>query len=287
MNGQAISQEDWEVALRERDAPPADPAPPVEQVAPEPEPAPPQEEEVKTESFAALSPEVQAKLARLDELTAVMPQLVNELKEAKGRIGSLQSQWEKSRQSMAAQPTQTQVAAAAKDPQKWEDLKKDFPEWGEAIASFVDHKLGGLTQAPSGPSQEEIEQLVAQRTSTATAELHKKLNESLVTTAHRTWRQDVKQPDFAAWFQMQDATTKALANSQDPEDAITMLDRFYEHKKKSAPAVRDQRAQRLEAAATTTKPGTAGGAAKSFEDMTPREQWEFVAKQREKERGSA
>lgn len=288
MNGQGISQEDWDAALRERDQPqatepPAQDPPPTE----DPPQDPPPNEETKTESYPQLSPEVQAKLARFDELSAAVPQLVNELREAKGRIGALQSQWDKARQSTAAQPTQTQVAAAAKDPEKWEELKKDFPEWGEAIAAFVDNKLSGLSSAPAGPSKDEIEQLVAQRTGAATAALQKKLNSALVTAAHRTWLHDVKQPDFVAWFQMQDPATKAKADSEDPEDAIAMLDLFYEHKKKSAPAVREERAKRLEAAATTTKPGTAGAVTKSFEDMTPEERWNFVAKQREKERGSA
>lgn len=291
MNGLTISQEDWNAVAAERDAPPPPPqdeipAPPEEQVAqPEPAPETPSSEPEPEVKASSLDPEVEAKLKRLDELTAVMPQLVNELREAKGRIGALQSQWDKARQQLE-QPTQKQVAAAAKDPEKWDALKKDFPEWGEAISEFVETRLGGLTQAASGPKPEDIEQLVAQRAEAATAAAVKQINEKLVTLKHPKWREEVKTPEFSEWFNRQDPETRALAGSEDPFDAISVLDRYHEAAKAKPAPTADGRQRRLEAAATTGKPGSSGVVTKRFEDMTLKEQWDYMARQRERESGS-
>ena len=286
MDDQVITQEDWAAVAKEREQSPQDVA--SQEVTPPPEPqqveqAPvaPQAEET-VDPYANLSPEVQAKLKRLDELSAVMPGLVDELKQAKGRIGALQSQWDKVRQNVEA-PSQKQVAAAAKDPEKWAALKQDFPEWGDAISEFVETKLGSVTGKASGPSAEEIEQLVSQRTEAATSTLRRQLNETLVSVAHKGWKNDVKTPEFAAWYAAQRPEVQALAGSEDGLDAIQMLDLYTEHRKKPVQAVQDQRQQRLAAAAVTpTKQATTNVVTKTFEDMSPAEQWEYIARERAK-----
>jgi hypothetical protein len=278
---EAITAADWDAVTEERKQDlesPEQKAPPAERVEQQPLEAKQPEAEV----FASLSPEVQAKLSKFDEMAAFMPQLVNELREAKGRIGALQSQWDKTRQNVE-QPSQRQVAAAAQNPDRWEALKKDFPEWGDAISEFVETRLGSLTAAPTGPTSEQIEQLVAQRTEAATTDLRKTLNESLVTVKHPTWRKEVNTQAFGDWFQTQPGDIQALASSPDGFDAIRMLDLYTEHKARPVKDVKDQRQQRLAAAASSSKPGTGGGSvSKTFEEMTGVEQWEYLAREREK-----
>ena len=279
-----ITQDDWDAVANERtqgDNPPP-PAPPPESTEPKVEavetpaaPAPQAEE--KVDPYANLHPDVRAKLERFDQLAASQTTLVSQLREATGRISSLQSQWDKAKSQLEAKPTEKQVAAAVKDPEKWASLKKDFPEWGEAIAEFVE------SRSTKGPSFDpaEVEKLVAQRAEATTAELQKKFNEDLVTVAHRNWRNDVKTEDFGAWYRLQPAEVQVLSSSTDPLDAIALMDKYHEYRKKPVEAVQDARKATL-AAAVTTKPKAGGTPVKSIEDMTPDELWDHEAKLREK-----
>lgn len=291
VEGNTISEADWNAALTERESqtqnsPPVE-TPPNEPKVEEQQPVEQASEqtpaaETTTEpATPALDPALQAKLAEFDKMAALFPQLVNELNAAKGRIGKMQSDWDKAR-AAAEQPSQTQIAAAAKDPERWAELKKDFPEWGDAITDFVDSRLGSVAGG-KGPTAEEIEQLVAQRTAGATAQLEAAFNEKLVTMRHPGWKDTVKTDDFKTWFEAQDAATKALAESTDGLDAIRMLDLFVEAKKKPVTAVREERQSRLAAAATPARPAQAGSVTKSFDEMTPQEQWNHLAAQREKQ----
>lgn len=285
--GTAISEADWNAALAERDTPSTETAPTTEPPQTEQSAQPSTEttaqaatsQEAAPEAKPALDPEIQAKLAKFDEMAALFPQMVNELKATQGRVGKMQSDWDKARAS-AEQPSQTQIAAAAKDPEKWAELKKDFPEWGDAITEYVDSKLAALAGG-KGPSAEEIEQLVAQRTTGAVTELERAFNEKLVTLRHPGWKDEVKTDAFKAWFDVQDEGTKRLAASTDGLDAVRMMDLYVESKKKPAASVKDERQARLAAAATPARPAQAGATTKSFDEMSPEEQWNYLARQRD------
>lgn len=295
MGPENVTQADWDAVAQERaGAAPAAPEPEAktEQLPPE---APAQDEaqqaapepEAKVEDpYANLHPEVQAKLKKFDELSAAVPALVNELRETKGRVSAIQSNWDKARQQInaAEQPSQKQIAAATKDPEKWEDLKATYPEWGEAIGSFVESRLAGLPKTES-VSQEQIEQLVAQRTEAATAELRAQMNEAMVAFKHPTWRDEVKTPAFQAWFAAQTPDVQQLAASPHGPDAIRMLDLFTESKAKPVVKVQEDRQQKLAAAATSPRKQSAAVVVKSFDDMTPQEQWQHMAAEREKRAG--
>lgn len=227
----------------------------------------------EVDPYAGYAPDVQARLKKADEVLAQFPQLVNELKEAKGRIGALQSDWAKSRQQPAAgdAPNQKQIQEAAKDPEKWESLKKDFPEWGEGIQAFVESRLKAL---PGGLTTEQVEQMVASRVDALTAQFER----VLINTKYPAWEEVVKQDDFTAWFNAQPADVQALQHSTKGSDAVKILDLFHEAKEKPVAKVKDTRRQKLEAA-VTSKPG-APVATKTFEDMTPKEQWNYLAEER-------
>jgi hypothetical protein len=281
MADQALDQAlaEWNAVAEERDAPPEKtPEPIAEEVAQAPAGEP--QEQKPVDPYEGLHPDVRARLERFDQMAASQQQLVNELKEAKGRIGALQSEFAKARQAQPAeQPTQKQIAAAQVDPEKWAALKQDFPEWGEGITAYVEARLGQLGGA--GLTSEQIEQLVSQRTEATTAQLEKRFNEALVSVKHKDWRKDVNTPEFAAWFQVQTPEVQALASSKDGFDAIDMLDRFHADKVKPAADVKQERQNKL-AAAVTAKPGAAAKVTKTFDDMSPAEQWEYLAKERER-----
>jgi hypothetical protein len=276
----AVAEWDSVAAEREGAATPAETPPELTpETIPETTPEAAAAEQKPVDPYEGLHPDVRARLERFDQMAASQQQLVNELKEAKGRIGALQSEFAKARQAKPAeQPSQTQIAAAQKDPEKWTALKQDFPEWGEGITAYVESRLGQLTGV--GLTPEQIEQLVAQRTDATTAQLEKKFNEALVGVKHKTWRQDVNSPEFEAWFRVQAPEVQALANSRDGFDAIDMLDRYHADRAKPVAAVKGDRQSKLQAA-VTGKPGPAK-VTKTFDDMSPAEQWEYMAKERDR-----
>lgn len=232
----------------------------------------PPPQEVAVDPYAGLSSDVRAKLERFDQMAATQTDLFNKLKETQGRVGALQSEFAKQRQAAEA-PTQRQVAAAAKDPEKWAGLKNDFPEWGEGIAEFVESRIGAISQG-QGLTAEQVEQAVALRTEALASDFQK----ALVEIKYETWEDEVKTPEFSAWFGAQRPEVQSLASSVKGKDALKMLDLFYESKKKPVADVRQTRQDKL-AAAVTAKPG-APVPTKTFEDMSQSEQWNYLAEER-------
>lgn len=276
MADQDTSQADWDAVAAERDGAPIvttkDPALETLQEEPKVEAAVVEAAaEEKTEATPGWSAEQQA---QLDQLMRTFPQLVNELKETKGRVGALQSELAKRQAQPAADtPNSTQVAAAVKDPEKWASLKKDFREWGEGIEAFVDARVGALPKG-GGLTSEDVERQVA----AATAGLTQNFEKAIIGVKHSSWEETVKTDDFGNWLSAQKPEVQVLAQSPKGADAIRMLDLFEEHRKKPVSDVRETRRQTL-AAAVTGKPGAAAPI-KAFEDMSPKEQWDYLAKTR-------
>jgi hypothetical protein len=273
-NSMAAARDDSEGISFKAETPPATP-----EVKPEEPKTEPVEEPTQVDPYEGLPVAAREKLQNFDQLVLQNQQLAQQLKEFAGRVSSLQSEFAKSRQATPAGqgPNQTQIAAAAKDPEKWEALKKDFPEWGEGIEAFVSSRLGQL--AGQGMTAEQVEQVIAQRTSDAVAQTRGEMQELMVDLRHEGWRDLVKTPDFAQWHAAQKPEVQALANSDKAANAIRMLDLFKKDKAKPAANVRQERQSRLEAA-VTTKSG-APAAVKTFEDMSPQEQWDYLARQRD------
>ena len=279
MADQDTSQADWDAVAAERETPletTKTPAPETLQTEPE----------VRTEEVASTEVATEAKAeaaagwtaeqqAQLDQLMRTFPQLVNELKETKGRVGALQSELAKRPATPAAEaPSQKQVAAAAADPEKWASLKRDFPEWGEGIEAFVDARVGALPKG-GGLTQEDLQRAVAE----ATTGLTQNFERALIGVKHQDWEPTVNTADFNNWFAAQKPEVQALAQSPKGVDAIRMLDMFADSKKTPVADVRQSRKATL-AAAVTTKPGAAAPI-KAFEDMSPKEQWDYLARTRE------
>lgn len=272
MADQDTTQADWDAVTAEREGAAVET---TTSSAPETLPEEPKVEtitETKTEEPSGLSA---AEREQFNQLMREFPTLVNELKATKGRVGALQSELAKRQAQPAADaPSSTQVAAAARDPEKWASLKKDFPEWGEGIEAFVEAKVGALPKG-GGLTKEDVEQQVA----AATADLTQNFEKALIGVKHRDWEATVNTDDFGNWLAAQKPEVQALAQSPKGIDAIRMLDLFEEHRKTPVADVRQSRKATL-AAAVTTKPGAATPI-KAFEDMSPKEQWDYLAKSRE------
>jgi len=244
------------------------------------------EPEPEADPLAGLPEVVKAKLAEIDLLKQANAQLLHHVKTTEGRVAAMQREAEQARRAQqvvgdTAAPTQGQIAAAAKNPEKWEQLKQDFPEWGDAVEEFVNSRLGNVQQQQA-LSPEQVANFVQAKVAETKAEMSKLMEEARIEGKYENWKTVVNTPEFAQWYAVQNPEIRALADSTSSRDAIRMLDMFHETKKRSAADIKQEREQRL-AAAATGKPGNTPPP-KTLDDMSPEELWNYEAAKREKTR---
>ena len=150
-------------------------------------------------------------------------------------------------------PTPEQIAAAASSDEEWSKLLEDFPEWKDGIDKRIDHRLDARLQKLTPPAVDvaglkteltgTVNEIIAKATSEAKAEARALAQ---IDRVHENWEADiyvdgdrgknVLTPEFVAWEVAQPPEVRALANSDKPQDAIKMLDAFYNHRKAVAEA---------------------------------------------------
>ena len=248
----------------------------------EPEPEQAQiEPEQPEDPLAGLSPAVRAKLAQIDDLAQANAQLLHHVKTTEGRVAAMQREAQQARQAaMQEAPTQTAISSAAKNPEKWEQLKQDFPEWAGAMEEYVASKIGMPSQQQS-LSPEAVAQFVQQEVANTKAEMGRLMEEARIEGKYENWRDTINTTEFAQWFTVQTPETRALADSPAAKDAIKMLDLFSTAQTRSAGDIKQERGARLAAAATTRTGQTPPP--KTLGDMSPAELWNYEAKKRERE----
>jgi len=235
--------------------------------------------------LAGLSDVVRAKLAQIDELATANAQLLHHVKTAEGRVAAMQREFQQARvaqQQVAPQeaPSQGQIVSAAKNPEKWEQLKDDFPEWAGAMEEYVASQLGSVQQQGNMLTPEQVAGYVQQQVEQTKSEIRQAIEEARVDGKYENWKDVVNTLEFTQWFTVQSPETRSLANSDSARDAIRMLDMFHETKKRSAADIKQERGQRL-AAAASTRPGQTLPP-KTLDDMSPEELWNYEAAKREK-----
>ena len=237
------------------------------------------EPELEDDPLAGLPPAVRAKLAQIDELAKSNAQLQHHVMSAEGRMAAMQQEANQARQAaMQEAPTQTAIVSAAKNPEKWEQLKQDFPEWAGAMEEFVASKIGNQQQ---GLTPQQVAGYVQQQVAQTRAEMGRLMEEARIEGKYENWRDTVNTIEFAQWFTVQSPDTRALADSSAARDAIRMLDMFNSSRSVLATDIKQERGARLAAAATTRTGQTPPP--KTLGDMSPTEMWNYEAKKRERE----
>lgn len=251
-------------------------------------------EEKTTDPFAGLSPEVRAKLEKFDALyeqTQQIPQLIQSVNTANGRVAAMQREMDVARNAAKAVgngPSAAQIAAAAASTDKWDSLKDDFPDWAQATEQYVKAQLAGVK--PQGPAFDpnQVEALITERLGKAREEALAAIEEAKVEGKHENWRETINTPEFAGWLNAQPDAVKQLAQSPKGRDAIKLLDTYATAQAKPADAVAQERTAKL-AAAVTAKPGAAATTAnaRTVEQMSAKELWNYEAKLAEKRRATS
>ena len=253
-------------------------------------PETPQDTEVQPEAkpeqvvdpLAGLPDEVKQALAKIPQLEQANAQLLHHVKTAEGRVAAMQREFQQSRQAATAvndAPTQGQMSAAAKNPEKWEQLKQDFPEWASAMEEYVGAQLRGMPS--NGVQATQVVDYVQAQLAQQQEQIRYAIEEAKVEGKYEDWRTTINTPEFAQWLAIQPNDVRALADSKSGRDAIRMLDMFHTVKARPASEIRQERGARL-AAAATTRPGQTPPP-KTLDDMSPEEVWNYEAKRREEQ----
>lgn len=226
----------------------------------------------------------------LQQILSKMDKLEGRTRNVEGHIGGLKNAQQQLHAAMEAarkqtgsdeSPTQKQVAQAFSNPQKWEELKKDFPEWAEATEELLGARLASVNSAGSPDT---FEKLINERVQEATQSLRQEIVDSALDAVLPGWKKVVKTPEFHHWMSSQPEDVQALAQSDAVGDAARML-RLFDSARSADPSVqiRENRKQKLANATALPKGGTVPKA-KTVADMTPEELWNYEAEQREKQR---
>lgn len=266
--------------------PPKEPVQPTEQTTQAAVP------EVTVDPYEGLSPAVKAKLEQLDTLAASMRTAHTHIGNLMQQNKSLVEQVAAAKQAIPAgtpTPTAAQVTEATKSFAKFEQLKKDFPELVDAL----EERFGAVAPAPDldalrSQIQEQLEgEITTKLTAKVRDEIAAETEARLLNAAHRNWTETVKSKEFTEWTQKQAPEIQALGASPKAEDAMQMLDLFKAQQAVAAPRVDPakvlaDRQARLKEAAGLTRGTSAMEPVKSIDDMTPAEQWAFMAAERKR-----
>lgn len=230
-----------------------------------------------------------AALARVEKLEG-------RTRNVEGHIGGLNHQQKAMQETMTAAhqaaaavkeaPTSAQVKAAVANPEQWERLKGDFPEWSEATEKFLDAKLAGIK---SGTDEATVNKLVADGIAAArteiTADVTQKIVNASLNAVFPGWEK--KRPEIIEWVKTQSDEVKRWAASTEVEDAANLLSMYTAAKRADpAAAILNTRKAKLEAAVAAPRGGRVAPA-KTPDQMTPEELWNHEAKLREKARAAA
>jgi hypothetical protein len=217
----------------------------------------------------------QALLDKISGLEAMLGQVTSRLRNAEGHIGGLNSQLKQ--QVQAAQqitskggdaPTAGEIRAAQQNPEAMSNLKRDYPEFADAMESALNERLSVMEQRIAAQAQP-----TQQQPTVSHDEIARLRNEVAVEIRHPGWQDRVQTPEFVGWLQRQPREVQMLAASESPQDAVRLLDLHSE----AATSTTSQRTQRLSAAAAIPT-GRSGSTArqKAVEDMTPQEYWRYL-----------
>lgn len=228
--------------------------------------------DAKKAGDAAVPQGEQALLDKIAGLETILSQVTQRLRNAEGHIGGLGSQL-KQQQQVAAQvtakggdaPSAGEIRAAQASPEKMEALKRDYPEFAEAMESALNERLSMLEQ--------KIAQQPVQSAAVTPQDIARLRSEMSVEVVHPGWQSRVQTSEFMGWLQRQPREVQLLAASESPQDAIRLLDLHSDAMKSST----SQRTQRLNSAAAI--PSGRSGAnvrQKAVEDMSPEEYWRYL-----------
>lgn len=245
-------------------------------------------------------------LAAVNESIAALARSIEEsrrdVRAINGRVGGLADQFKQTKAEASVAkaaaapggPSQAEIDAASKDPAEWDTLKGDFPEWATAVEKYVASKV----RAPASPAID-IEGLITQKLNTVPQMVQSAIREerqrelqeqrviAQIETAHPGWTTVAASPEFHAWKATQAPGIRALADSDDPADAIEMLNLYSAVRTpstsgKTSAQVAAERQKRLNSSVGTSRAQAPGPRATvALADLDDDQLWAYYDRQDE------
>lgn len=202
-----------------------------------------------------------------DKLAGTVGRIKQTNEELKAQLAAAQAATKK----VDDAPSRSEIAEAAKDPEKWIALKSQYKDWAEATEEVIDARI-----ARAGGDQSAIDKRVADLVAGETAAVRTEMIDShLDSIVDGDWRGVVATPEFSTWMEAQSDAVKSLGESSKVTDAAKML-RLFELSKRPAPAAAvpvpapqvSTRTKRLEAAVAPRGSGGHGAAPNEKDEMS-------------------
>ena len=218
------------------------------------EPVKESEKKAVVDPWEGVNPALKQVFDNMSSRVSTLQATENRLKQAESRIGAITNELsaaKRAAETAKVAPTPEQMAMAAESDEKWESLKKDFPEWADAFDSRFDKKLTVKldelkTEIGGGKTTEDIEKLKTTLTEGTATEIQK----GILTFFKPKWKATVASKEWQEWLAIQPIETSALVQSEQAVDAVSILDAFEEatQKTKTATEIAAERKQRIKTA---------------------------------------
>lgn len=122
------------------------------------------------------------------------------------------------------QPSNEEITDAMATDEGWNQFKEDYPEVAEAIDARLDNALGEVN-TKIAPVVEKAQQDRATEAEAAQEEAYGE-----VAKEFPTWQTAVQEDVFQNWMATQPPGVQALAASDDPRDASTLIGKYDDHR---------------------------------------------------------
>lgn len=248
---------------------------------------PPVQKPASSDVLSSLPEDVRQALNAIPSLQKANATMEQNLRAAIGRVAAIQREFDIARKQTPKAsevggsdnlPSAADVKDASKSLEKWEQLKKDFPDWAEAIEERVSNLKPQQPQRQIDPRA--LAEFVQMRTQQSVTPLLELVESLQVEIAHKGWKEEILSPEFGSWLNGQPADVQALADSPKSSDAIALLDKFKAFKS-TAPNPQEilrERQQRLNQSVTVRGNAANPVKTKRESEMSPEELWELEAK---------
>jgi len=172
-----------------------------------------------TDQVADLPDEQQSKF---DDLRKQNEDLQHRINSDNGRVSALQRKINdlESVQTKEPAPTEQEIHAAIKNPEKWAEVKEDYPELAEGLETFVQSQIEARLK-----KVDEISAKMGTFETRAAAE-DRRSEISKLTDKHPDWSEVAVSSEFKGWVSHQPEKIQSLVNSEEAADAAYLLEAY-------------------------------------------------------------
>lgn len=260
---------------------------------------PDDKDEVKeqVDPWAGVPDVIKEQFVNLEKRLSQSSTLEERLKQAERRIGSLTNELSEAKKAKAQvqanseTPTNAEIKNASKDSESWDNLKKDFPEWAEALDDRISNENRALKESLDALNAKiSGMETIAEKTPKSDivgrdeiqGQIERLKEEFSLTLAHPNWKSDIETTEFRAFMMTAPDDLKAKADSVKAVDAIAVLDAYAEYqgiREKTPQQIKEERSKRLKQSRATNQQKHRPVTSKPVEEMTDSEVWSHMAKQ--------